>query len=203
MSDSYQSIKDQVQGELKDRGSKFLSFAFPVSGEAEVKAILSSLREKYWDASHHCYAYMLGASHSVFRANDDGEPSHSAGDPILSQIRSFKVSDILVVVVRYFGGTKLGVSGLIAAYRSAAFLALEQATIIEKLITVKLMITFSMAQTSIVMKTIRNSNAEIKDQQFDHEKLKNVIILEIRESHEQGFKEHLQNFHTIEITRSV
>src|SRR5687767_12787439 len=118
MHDTYFSIESPSKGEFKDKGSKFLSFAFPVTDEAQVKEVLSDLKQKYWDASHHCYAYMLGPAYDIFRANDAGEPSHSAGDPILSQIKSLKITDVLVVVVRYFGGTKLGVSGLVSAYKA-------------------------------------------------------------------------------------
>jgi uncharacterized YigZ family protein len=115
MSDLFLTLSKPSKGELKEKGSKFLSFAFPVSNEEEIKENLKNLKDEFWDASHHCYAYRLGAEGEIYRANDAGEPNHSAGDPILAQIKSLDLTDLLVVVVRYFGGTKLGVSGLITA----------------------------------------------------------------------------------------
>ena len=126
----FHTIKDSAEGLYKEKGSKFLAFAFPVTTEDEIKDCQEKIRKKYFDARHHCYAWILGADKSQLRANDDGEPNHSAGDPILGQIRSRDLTDVLVVVVRYFGGTKLGVSGLIQAYRAAAEDALNNTTII-------------------------------------------------------------------------
>ncbi|WP_332911325.1 YigZ family protein [Algoriphagus boritolerans] len=114
-SDSYFTLSRSSKGLYKDRGSKFLYFGFPVHSEVEINSNLASLRKTYFDASHLCYAWVLGRDGSVFRANDDGEPNHSAGDPILGQIRSKQLTNVLLVVVRYFGGTKLGISGLIQA----------------------------------------------------------------------------------------
>src|SRR5690606_7725476 len=119
MDDGYRTIAQPAEGLYKEKGSKFIALAYPVYTEEEIKDRLAELRKKYYDARHHCYAYMLGADKSRYRANDDGEPNHSAGDPILGQIRSADLSNVLVVVVRYFGGTKLGVSGLITAYKTA------------------------------------------------------------------------------------
>ena len=130
--DNYLSIEKRSEGIYKDRGSKFLAFAFPVYQEDEIKDILAELRKEYHDARHHCYAYRLGASKEIYRVNDDGEPSSSAGKPIFGQIQSNDLSNILIVVVRYFGGTLLGVGGLINAYRSAAADALINASIIER-----------------------------------------------------------------------
>lgn len=182
MNDVYLSIHSLAKGEHKEKGSKFLAFAYPVTSETEIKNILGELKEKYWDASHHCYAYMLGAEAKIFRANDAGEPNHSAGDHILSQIRSNKITDVLVVVVRYFGGTKLGVSGLISAYKNAAHEALSHATIIEKFLTKKFEIRFNMDSMSVVMKTIKSINGEILSQRFEAEDLKNVMLVEVRAS---------------------
>ena len=128
--DKYLTIEKNSDGIFKDRGSKFLAFAYPVSSPEEIKIILAELRKKYHDARHHCYAYMLGAEKETYRSNDDGEPSSSAGKPILGQIQSNNLSNILIVVVRYFGGTLLGVGGLINAYRSAAADAIRNANII-------------------------------------------------------------------------
>lgn len=123
---SFWTINDRADGFFKDRGSKFHSFAFPVQSETEVKVALDALRKEFYDARHHCYAYVLGMEQQQTRANDDGEPGHSAGDPILGQIRSFGLTNVLVVVIRYFGGTKLGVGGLIQAYKTAAEDALQK-----------------------------------------------------------------------------
>ncbi|REE01033.1 IMPACT family protein [Marinoscillum furvescens] len=123
------TIEAPSEGLFKEKGSKFLAYAYPVESEADVKNRLEELRKQYYDARHHCYAYIIGLKKQAYRANDDGEPNHSAGDPILGQIRSMNLTNCLVVVVRYFGGTKLGVGGLIAAYKTAAEEALKQAKI--------------------------------------------------------------------------
>jgi uncharacterized YigZ family protein len=122
---TYRTITERGEGFYKEKGSKFLGFAFHVNDEQEVKNRLDELRRKYFDARHHCFAFRIGIQRPIIRANDDGEPNHSAGDPILGQIRALEMTNVLVVVVRYFGGTKLGVGGLIQAYRSAAEDALE------------------------------------------------------------------------------
>ena len=127
MSDSFFTIIGPASGEYKEKDSKFLAFAYSVSSGEEVRARLQYLRKQYFDAHHHCYGYLIGLENPSFRANDDGEPGHSAGDPILGQIRSFQSTNCLVVVIRYFGGTKLGVSGLVNAYKTAAAEALSKA----------------------------------------------------------------------------
>jgi uncharacterized YigZ family protein len=129
---SYRTIQAPTEGIYKEKGSKFLAFAYPVETEADVKGHLERIKKEYFDARHHCFAYMLGADRKKFRAFDDGEPNHSAGDPILGQIRSKNITNVLVIVVRYFGGTKLGVGGLISAYKTAAEDALNRAAVIEK-----------------------------------------------------------------------
>ena len=131
MQDSFLTIGQPAEGLYKEKGSKFIGLAFPVKTEDEVKERLEETRKTYYDARHHCYAYILGHEGTQFRANDDGEPNHSAGDPILGQIRSKELTNTLVIVVRYFGGTKLGVSGLINAYKTAAALALDNTSIEE------------------------------------------------------------------------
>lgn len=128
---TFWTLKASTTGEYKEKGSRFLAFAFPVKDEVAVKLHLDALRKTYFDARHHCYAYVLGMKTQRIRSNDDGEPNHSAGDPILGQIRSHGLTDCLVVVVRYFGGTKLGVGGLISAYRTAADDALSKAERLE------------------------------------------------------------------------
>jgi uncharacterized YigZ family protein len=128
----YQTIAAPSTGAYKEKGSRFLAFAYPVSTENEIKEYLKQIKKEYFGAKHHCFAYRLGVTGSVWRAYDDREPSFSAGKPILGQLRSFNVSDTLIVVARYFGGTKLGIPGLINAYRQAASIALQQSEIIKK-----------------------------------------------------------------------
>ncbi|MCX6267127.1 MAG: YigZ family protein, partial [Bacteroidetes bacterium] len=135
--DSFLSISSESRGIYREKASKFMCVAMPVSSEEEVKLNLDELKKAYHDANHHCYAYRLGLENHAYRTNDDGEPSGSAGKPIYGQILSMGLSDILVVVIRYFGGTKLGIPGLIHAYRTAAREALEQASIIEKIVMVQ------------------------------------------------------------------
>ena len=165
-SDVYRTLAAPASGLYKEKGSKFLGFAYPVSSEEEVKNILSSLRKEYFDACHHCYAYQLGSNGTQHRANDDGEPNHSAGDPILGQIRSAGLTNVLVVVVRYFGGIKLGVSGLITAYRTAAAEALKAATIIDKTEMATLEILFDYEHINTVMGLTKEYKLEIKKQDF-------------------------------------
>lgn len=145
---SYWTITDKADGFFKDRGSKFHSFAFPVQTEADVKAALEGLRKEFYDARHHCYAFVLGMEPQQTRANDDGEPGHSAGDPILGKIRSFGLTNVLVVVVRYFGGTKLGVGGLIQAYKTAAEDALQKVNKREIYPVVRFMLSYEYDQTA-------------------------------------------------------
>lgn len=164
--DAYLTIGVPGEGLYKEKGSKFLAFASRVNDEQEVKRKLEELRKRFYDARHHCYAYILGSQSDRYRANDDGEPNHSAGDPILGQIRSKGLTDTLVVVVRYFGGTKLGVSGLINAYRTAANEALAQAQIIEVPIRDAIRVKFGYEATSEVMRLLKEYEVEIGEQQF-------------------------------------
>ena len=165
--DIYRTIAAPAQSLYKEKGSKFIGFAYPVDTEEEIKQILSQLRKEYFDARHYCYAYMLGASGAVYRANDDGEPNHSAGDPILGQIRSANLSYILVVVVRYFGGIKLGVGGLIQAYKTAAAEAIVQATVVEKVETATLQLNFQYEHLNTIMGLVKEYKLEIKEQDFN------------------------------------
>ena len=160
------TIMKAEEGLYKEKGSKFLAFAFPVQTIEEVNEHLSSLRKTYHDARHHCYAYMLGMREQSFRANDDGEPNHSAGDPILGQIRSYELTNVLVVVVRYFGGTKLGVGGLIHAYKAATDDALQKVK--KKLIfpTVEFSLRFSYQNTSDVERVLSEFDLRYKDKIF-------------------------------------
>jgi uncharacterized YigZ family protein len=163
---SYQTIQSPSTGSYKEKGSKFLAFAYPVETEGAVKSQLEELKKEYYDARHHCFAYVLGPEKRKFRAFDDGEPNHSAGDPILGQIRSKNLTNVLVVVVRYFGGTKLGVGGLITAYKMAAEEALTNAVMVERDVTESVQLFYDYASTPEVLKLVKDFNLTIKDQDF-------------------------------------
>jgi uncharacterized YigZ family protein len=176
--DTYLSIAQPTEALFKEKGSKFIAFAYPVENEQEIKEKLDVLRKKYYDATHHCYAYMLGKDKKNFRANDDGEPNGTAGLPILGQLKSKNITNVLVVVVRYFGGTKLGASGLVSAYKTAAAEALSQAIIIEKILTQSITFGFNYLQMNEVMKLIKEYELKILSQNFDSEC---QITLQVRE----------------------
>ncbi|SMD43763.1 uncharacterized protein, YigZ family [Aquiflexum balticum DSM 16537] len=176
--DTYLTISDDSEGLYKEKGSKFLSFAFPASNEDEVKEKLEILRKKFHDARHHCYAYVLGKDREIFRANDDGEPNHSAGDPILGQIRSNQLTNVLIVVVRYFGGVKLGVGGLISAYRTAAAEAISNNIIVEAIVKHKVKLQFDYLSMNDVMKIIKDYDLEIINQQFDNDCKISLLVRE-------------------------
>ncbi|MEP2025460.1 MAG: YigZ family protein [Reichenbachiella sp.] len=167
MAESYRIIKLPTEGFYKEKGSKFLAFAYQVNSLEEVKDKLEILRKEYYDARHHCYAHIIeDGQHQLIRANDDGEPNHSAGDPILGQIRSFELTNTLVVVIRYFGGTKLGVSGLIHAYKVAAEEALRNAKIEVVEIKQDFKVEYTYDKTSEAMRIINDFGVEIKNQEF-------------------------------------
>jgi uncharacterized YigZ family protein len=163
---SFHTIQSNSEGLYKESGSKFLAFAYPVGTEEEIKSKIEGLKKRYFDATHHCFAWVLGADKSKFRAMDDGEPNHSAGDPILGQIRSKELTNVLVVVVRYYGGTKLGVGGLIQAYKSAAEEALNQATVIEEDVTENFLVRFPYDETSEVMRLVKEFDMKIIKQEY-------------------------------------
>lgn len=188
MEDTYKSIAAPSKGLYKDLGSKFLAFAYPVETEEEAKAIVADLKKEYFDARHHCYAYRLGREGGQWRANDDGEPSSTAGKPILGQLLSNGLSDILIVVVRYFGGTKLGVPGLIKAYRSAAQDAISNSLIVEKISTELLTVEFDYLQMNDVMKVFKDLNISPLEQHFD---LSCRIVARVRLSQLDEFRAHL------------
>jgi uncharacterized YigZ family protein len=169
ITDTYKTIESVSQGLFKDKGSRFLSFAYPVSTPDEIKPILEKLRKEYHDARHHCYAYLIGQDDSIWRVNDDGEPSGTGGRPILGQIKSFELTNVLIVVVRYFGGTLLGVSGLINAYRKAAADALLKATVIVSTIEDYYEIHFTYGAMNDVMKVLKDDNISQYDQKFELE----------------------------------
>lgn len=165
--DSFLTIQQPAEGIFKEKGSKFLAFAIPVQTEDQIKVELELLKKKYFDARHHCYAWILGPDKNRYRANDDGEPNHSAGDPILGQIRSHNLTDVLVVVVRYFGGTKLGVSGLIQAYRTAANEALGQAVIVNKEVLSFFTLQFDYEATPEIMRLVKEFEITIISQVYN------------------------------------
>lgn len=152
---------------FKEKNSKFFGYAFPIQSEEEVKPIIDSLRKKHPNAGHYCYAYQIGLEKMVFRANDDGEPSNTAGMPIYGQIQSFEVTNVLIVVVRIFGGVKLGVGGLISAYKTAAQITLELSEIIEKTIDIHYLVSFDYKNINKVMRVIKEKNIVIVSQKME------------------------------------
>ena len=194
--DTYKTISKPSEGIFKDKGSKFLAFAYSVYSEEEVKEILKKLRKEEHNARHHCYAYRLGIDKKIYRVNDDGEPSNSAGKPILGQIQSKDLTNILIVVVRYFGGTLLGIGGLINAYRSAAADALNNAEITTKTVDDKFEITYDYAAMNDVMKII-------KDEKLEHiikqDGMSCCVSLSIRKSHTGRIIERLKKIGTLEV----
>lgn len=165
-SDTYKTITGVSTGIYREKASKFNAFAYPVSTEEEVKELLKSLKKEYFDANHHCYAYLLGFDKSASRMNDDGEPSGTAGRPIFGQIQSFDLTNILVVVIRYFGGTKLGVSGLINAYKTASREALSTASIIEKTVNDIYKLKFNYTYMNDVMRFIKDNHLAVLSTDF-------------------------------------
>ncbi|MGE0587488.1 MAG: YigZ family protein [Cyclobacteriaceae bacterium] len=180
---SYLTVSDSSKGLYKEKGSRFLSFVFYTPTVEEAKRQLEGLRKEFFDARHHCFAWVIGERYENFRSFDDGEPNHSAGDPILGQIRSRNLTNVMVVVVRYFGGTKLGVGGLITAYKTAAQLALDNVTIIEKEIVDGISIEYDYSATSEVMRLVKDFELEILHQKFDSQcQLEATVKLRLKES---------------------
>jgi uncharacterized YigZ family protein len=166
--DTYKTLDESVENILfKEKNSKFFGYAFPISSELEVKKHLDQLKTEHFSARHWCYAYQIGTEVIKFRANDDGEPSNSAGMPIYGQIQSFDITNVLVVVIRYFGGVKLGVGGLISAYKTTAQLTLDEANIIEKTIDKQFKITFDYKNMNKVMRIIKEKNIQIVHQKME------------------------------------
>lgn len=190
MTDQYRTITHQMgEGFYSEKRSKFLAFAHHVTSENEVKELLQAYKKKYYDARHCCYAYMLGADRSVFRANDDGEPSSTAGKPILGQINAHELTNILIVVVRYFGGTKLGTSGLIVAYRTAAAAAIENAQIETRYVEDIIDYSFTYPLLNEVMRVVKELEPRIVSQTFDNTC---HISLAIRKSQAAELRQRLQ-----------
>lgn len=195
-SDSYKTLKGETEAVYKEKGSKFLCYAYHVRNEDEIKYILSELKKKYYDATHHCYAWRLGPEGESFRANDDGEPSGTAGRPILGQIQSRDLTDTLVVAVRYFGGTKLGVSGLVTAYKESAAQVLDEAEIQTLTVNAEFEVKFGFGVLNDFMKVVKDMKPDILSQEFD-----NVctVRLSIRRGLEDEFAGRASKIEGIEI----
>lgn len=187
-SDTYKSISAPSSGIYKELGSKFLAFAYPVETEEQVKELIAGLRKEYFDARHHCFAWRLGLTGEPWRLSDDGEPSSTAGRPIYGQLLSQELSDVLVVVVRYFGGVKLGVPGLIRAYRTATQEALAQATIVEKVAGERFTVEFGYMQMNDVMKALKDMGLTPEKQSFD---LNCSLEVRVRLSQVEDFRRQL------------
>lgn len=177
--DSYLTIAAPAEAASRERSSKFLAYAYPVQREEQVRELLDSLRKRYYDATHHCYAWRLGPDGGNFRANDDGEPSGTAGRPILGQLLSNNLTDCLVVVVRYFGGTKLGVPGLIAAYRESAAAAIAAAQIVQRTVDRTVRVDFPYIAMNDIMRVVKEEQPKIVSQTFDN---LCTMVFAIRES---------------------
>lgn len=194
--DTYRTIKGPSEGLYKEKGSKFLAFAYPVRSIEEVKSHLDKLRKDYFDARHHCYAYILGATKEAWRANDDGEPSGTGGRPIYGQLLSADLTDTLIVVVRYFGGILLGASGLANAYKVAARDAIEHAEIIEKTIDIRYRLHFEYALMNDVMRIIKEFGLTPQNQDFN---LDCRLDVEVRQSQSVRFYDAIINLRAVKI----
>lgn len=186
--DEYKTIKSDGEGFYSEKRSKFLAFAHHVETADQVKTLLAGYRKKYYDARHVCYAYMLGAARDDFRANDDGEPSSTAGKPILGQINSNELTDILIVVVRYYGGVNLGTSGLIVAYRQAALDAIAHSEVEVRQVEERITYAFPYEMMNGVMRIVKETNARIVDQTFDNTC---QVVLSIRQSEAEALSSRL------------
>ena len=195
--DSYQTIlhpSDEVL--FKDRNSKFFGYAFPIRNQEQVKAHIDNLKKQHHSARHWCYAYQIGVEKTVFRANDDGEPNNSAGMPIYGQIQSYDLTNILIVVVRYFGGTKLGVGGLINAYRSAAKMALEKSRVVERTINKTLLVSCTYDHLNKVMRIIKEKNQKVLEQDMH---LKCQIKIQVRLKEAEAIYGYMEKLHHIQV----
>lgn len=187
--DTYLTIEGEAEAVMRERSSKFYSFACHVESEEHISQRLDALRKQYYDATHHCYAWRLGPTGERFRANDDGEPSGTAGRPILGQMLSHGITDALIVVVRYFGGTKLGVPGLIAAYRQGAADAIDAAHVVERTVDARLRVDFSYTAMNDVMRIVKEEQPTIEAQTFDN---LCTMVLAIRKSRAETLEGRLR-----------
>lgn len=206
--DTFITIASETQGLYREKGSKFLSFAYPVQNEEEVKEKVDMLRKKYFDARHHCYAYRLGADGERYRANDDGEPVHSAGKPILGQLIARGVTNVLVVVVRYFGGILLGTGGLVQAYKLATVHALENAEIITDVVKEFYRLTFDYKDMNRALKILKDLDVDCFKQDFsmydeapDH--FNCIMNVKVRKSKADQMKKRLESVESMSITTSA
>lgn len=197
MSDSYQTIAATGEAQYTESRSRFLAFAHHVEDEAEVKALLADYRRQYYDARHVCYAYVLGNDGETTRQNDDGEPSGTAGRPIIGQIRSAGLTYALVVVVRYFGGVKLGTSRLAVAYKTAAADAIAAATVEERIVSARFTVSVPYADADVAMRYIREAGAVIT--QRDYTATDNLLTVEVRLTDEQSLRERLAKILTLHV----
>lgn len=200
MSDSYLTIAAPAEAIYKEKSSKFLAYAYPVRTEDEIRELLDALRKRYYDATHHCYAWRLGPQGEQFRSNDDGEPSGTAGKPILGQLLSNSLTNCLIVVVRYFGGTKLGVSGLISAYKESAAEVIGEAEIIEQTVDTYFKVEFPYLVMNDVMRIIKEEQPNILSQEFDN---LCTMQLSIRESRAEGLLGKLRKVEGASIEESI
>ena len=194
--DAYLTIADLGEGIYKEKGSKFFGFAYPVKNEEDIKHHINELKKKYYDARHYCYAFVIGKEGDFFRAGDDGEPANSAGAPILGQIRSNELSDVLVVVVRYFGGTKLGVPGLINAYKTAAYEALNAAP--KETVYLKKQVSFKFEYSDMneVMRWVKDFELDIQKQDFQ---MSCALTTLVRESKLDALLDQAEKLHTVQV----
>ena len=198
--DSYQSILQRAEGIYKEKGSKFLSFAIPVCSVDDAKMVLQSFRANYHDARHICYAYVIGYPNSVVRSSDDGEPSGTAGKPILAQIQAKQLSDVMVVVVRYFGGVLLGTGVLVVAYREATVDALNNTTVYTKIVEQALTIQCAYPQLNEVMKIIKDNNLTIVSQTLE---ISCSLKVQIRLSNFETITERLKQVHGLQVIEQI
>lgn len=196
-SDSYLTVKAPHESFIKERGSKFLAFIFPVSNEEEIKTILTQLKKEHPNANHHCYAWRLGADKQAFRANDDGEPGNTAGKPILGQIQANDLTNVLIVVVRYFGGTLLGVGGLISAYKSAAAEVIAISEIFERFILFEYRIEFNEESINPVMRILKENGAKISSHTYE---TNNLIIFQIKKQNSGKLEKDFAHLYTLKLT---
>lgn len=197
LSDTYKTFANPATGIFKDKGSKFLAFGYPVKNEDQVKLYLNELKKKYHDARHHCYAYCFGINRDIFRMNDDGEPSGTAGKPIYGQLLSYNLSDVLIVIVRYFGGTLLGTSGLINAYKNATVDCIQNASIVDYFVELDFTIKFGYEFLNQVMRLIKENNLTQNKQ--DYQGAECIFNLSVRKSDYEKIIDKIENFYGIEI----
>jgi uncharacterized YigZ family protein len=194
--DTYKTLSGAVEGIFREKGSKFIAYAYPISSDTEIKPLIALLRAEHPKARHFCYAYRLGLDRDNYRVNDDGEPAGTAGRPILNCLLSAGITNVIIIVVRYFGGTLLGVPGLIHAYKTASIEAINNGVIIEKTVNVVFRIVCDYLQLNHVMKIIKEESLEVKSQVFD---LECVFLLEIRKQSADQLRSRMQKIEGLKI----